>query len=82
MIISTTPKVAEGRITRTSGVVSGEAIIGAHAIRDLLAGISNIIGGRAGGYEAALREARDKSFGPDGGMLMVTAVGTAVKLGV
>lgn len=48
MIISTTPKVAEVRITRTSGVVSGEAIIGAHAVRDLLAGISNIIGGRAG----------------------------------
>ncbi|WP_395671664.1 heavy metal-binding domain-containing protein [Phenylobacterium sp.] len=105
MIIATTPEVAEGRIDRTLGVVSGEAIIGAHIFRDLFAGIKNIIGGRAGGYEKALREARDialremqeeaarlgadavigvdldyESLGPDGGMLMVTAAGTAVTL--
>jgi uncharacterized protein YbjQ (UPF0145 family) len=106
MIIATTPQVAEGRVSGTLGVVSGEAIIGAHIFRDLFAGITNIIGGRAGGYEAALREARDialremeeeaarlgadavvgvdldyESIGPDGGMMMVTAAGTAVKLG-
>ncbi|HVI30734.1 heavy metal-binding domain-containing protein [Phenylobacterium sp.] len=106
MIIATTPEVAEGRVSRTLGVVSGEAIIGAHIFRDLFAGITNIIGGRAGGYERALREARDialkemqdeasrlgadavigvdldyETLGPDGGMLMVTAAGTAVKLG-
>ena len=44
-------------------VVSGEAIIGAHIFRDLFAGITNIIGGRAGGYEKALREARDLALG-------------------
>ena len=106
MIIATTPEVAEGRVSRTLGVVSGEAIIGAHIFRDLFAGITNIIGGRAGGYERALREARVialkemqdeasrlgadavigvdldyETLGPDGGMLMVTAAGTAVKLG-
>ena len=59
MITSTTPYVAEREIARTVGVVSGEAIIGAHIFRDLFAGITNIIGGRAGGYEKALREARD-----------------------
>ncbi|MDF2901266.1 MAG: hypothetical protein K0Q62_1325 [Phenylobacterium sp.] len=59
MITSTTPEVAERSISRTLGVVSGEAIIGAHLFRDLFAGITNIIGGRAGGYENALREARD-----------------------
>ncbi|WP_397417680.1 heavy metal-binding domain-containing protein [Phenylobacterium sp.] len=105
MIISTTPEVPEGRIAKTLGVVTGEAIIGAHIFRDIFAGITNIIGGRAGGYEKALREARDialqemeldaralgadavvgvdldyESMGPDGGMLMVTASGTAVKL--
>jgi uncharacterized protein YbjQ (UPF0145 family) len=106
MIIATTPEVAEGRVSRTLGVVSGEAIIGAHIFRDLFAGITNIIGGRAGGYERALREARDialkemqdeasrlgadavigvdldyETLGADGSMLMVTAAGTAVKLG-
>ena len=59
MIPSTTPHIAEREIARTVGVVSGEAIIGAHIFRDLFAGITNIIGGRAGGYEKALRQARD-----------------------
>ena len=62
MITSTTPYVAEREIARTVGVVSGEAIIGAHIFRDLFAGITNIIGGRAGGYEKALREARDSAL--------------------
>ena len=106
MIIATTPEVPEGRVVQTLGVVTGEAIIGAHIFRDFFAGITNIIGGRAGGYEKALRQARDialqemqleaKSLGADAvvgvdldyetlgvenGMLMVTASGTAVKLG-
>lgn len=59
MITATTPTIAEREIAVTLGVVSGEAIIGAHIFRDLFAGITNIIGGRAGGYEKALREARD-----------------------
>lgn len=59
LIIATTPDVPEGRVARTLGVVTGEAIIGAHIFRDFFAGITNIIGGRAGGYEKALREARD-----------------------
>ena len=106
MIIATTPEVAEGRVVQTLGVVTGEAIIGAHIFRDFFAGITNIIGGRAGGYEKALREARDialhemeleaksrgadaivgvdldyETLGVENGMLMVTACGTAVKLG-
>ena len=59
MIIATTPEVPEGRVVKTLGVVTGEAIIGAHIFRDFFAGITNIIGGRAGGYEKALRQARD-----------------------
>ena len=59
MIIATTPEVPEGKVVKTLGVVTGEAIIGAHIFRDFFAGITNVIGGRAGGYEKALREARD-----------------------
>jgi uncharacterized protein YbjQ (UPF0145 family) len=59
MQTSTTPYIAEHQTTQTLGVVSGEAIIGAHIFRDFFAGITNIIGGRAGGYEKALRQARD-----------------------
>ena len=59
MLTATTPDIAEREIASTLGVVTGEAIIGAHIFRDLMAGITNIIGGRAGGYEKALRQARD-----------------------
>lgn len=59
MQTSTTPAIAEREIVQTLGVVTGEAIIGAHIFRDFFASITNIIGGRAGGYEQALRQARD-----------------------
>lgn len=59
MQTSTTPHIAERETVQTLGVVTGEAIIGAHIFRDFFAGITNVIGGRAGGYEKALRQARD-----------------------
>jgi len=59
MILSTVPTIAERDIAATIGVVTGEAIIGANIFRDFLAGVTNIVGGRATGYENALREARD-----------------------
>jgi uncharacterized protein YbjQ (UPF0145 family) len=59
MILSTVPTIAEREIGSTIGVVTGEAIIGANIFRDFLAGVTNIVGGRATGYENALREARD-----------------------
>jgi uncharacterized protein YbjQ (UPF0145 family) len=59
MILSTVPGIAEREIAATIGVVTSEAIIGANIFRDLLAGVTNIVGGRATGYENALREARD-----------------------
>jgi uncharacterized protein YbjQ (UPF0145 family) len=59
MITATTPTVAERDIAATIGVVTGEAIIGANIFRDFLAGVTNIVGGRATGYEKALRQARD-----------------------
>jgi len=59
MITATTPTVAGRDIATTIGVVTGEAIIGANIFRDFLAGVTNIVGGRATGYEKALRQARD-----------------------
>jgi uncharacterized protein YbjQ (UPF0145 family) len=59
LITTTTPTVAERETASTLGVVTGEAIIGANIFRDFFAGITNIVGGRATGYEKALREARD-----------------------
>ena len=62
MIQTTTPSVEGHRIAAYPGVVVGEAILGANVVRDLFAGITDIIGGRSGSYEASLQEARDTAM--------------------
>lgn len=62
MIQTTTPSVEGHRITAYHGVVVGEAILGANLVRDLFAGITDIIGGRSGSYEKSLQEARDTAM--------------------
>ncbi|MEQ8404475.1 MAG: heavy metal-binding domain-containing protein [Oceanicaulis sp.] len=59
MIVTTTPSVEGKTITQYHGVVTGEAILGAHLFRDLFAGIRDLVGGRSGSYEKSLREARE-----------------------
>ena len=62
MIITTTPGV-EGRPIRDYlGLVTGEVIVGANIFRDLFASIRDIVGGRSGAYENALREAREEAY--------------------
>ena len=58
MIVTTTPSVEGRAITAYHGIVTGEAILGANIFRDLFAGIRDIVGGRAGAYEAELGKAR------------------------
>jgi uncharacterized protein YbjQ (UPF0145 family) len=106
MILTTTPTV-EGRPVRTYlGIVTGEVIVGANIFSDIFASVRDIVGGRSGAYENALRDAREQALaelqaeaadvgadavvsidldyevlGKTGSMLMVSASGTAVKLG-
>jgi len=62
MIVTTTPTV-EGRPVREYlGIVTGEVIVGANLFKDLFAGIRDIVGGRSGAYEGALRDARHEAF--------------------
>jgi uncharacterized protein YbjQ (UPF0145 family) len=59
MIVSTT-SIIEGRPVRDYfGVVAGEAIMGANVVRDILASVTDIIGGRSGAYEEKLKQARE-----------------------
>lgn len=107
MIVTTTHGVEGRRITAYLGIVAGEAVMGTNVLRDLFAGIRDIVGGRSGAYEKELRKAKNvaieemidaaKDLGADAvvavdldyehlgtgdrSMLMVTANGTAVKLG-
>lgn len=59
MLITTTHHVEGKKIIQYVGLVTGEAIIGANIFRDLFAGIRDIVGGRSGSYESALRKAKD-----------------------
>ncbi|SNR96764.1 heavy metal-binding domain-containing protein [Antarctobacter heliothermus] len=62
MIVTTTPAIEGRRITAYKGIVVGEAILGANVFRDIFAGITDIIGGRSGAYEASLQEARETAL--------------------
>ncbi|MBR2241795.1 MAG: heavy metal-binding domain-containing protein [Prevotella sp.] len=62
MILSTTPQIEGRTIREYKGVVTGETIIGANFVKDLFAGIRDIVGGRSGSYEQVLREAKDTSM--------------------
>ena len=59
MIQTTTPSVEGRTIEEYLGVVTGEAILGANIVKDLFAGIRDIVGGRSGAYEEELRRARE-----------------------
>ena len=44
------------------GIVTGEVIVGANIFSDLFASVRDIVGGRSGAYESALRDARTQAF--------------------
>ncbi|KQL44367.1 YbjQ family protein [Brevibacillus choshinensis] len=59
MIVSTTSTLQGKEIEAYLDIVSGEVIMGANVVRDFLAGITDIIGGRSGTYENKLAEGRE-----------------------
>jgi uncharacterized protein YbjQ (UPF0145 family) len=62
MIVTTTPGIEGKKIVEYLGVVAGEAIVGANIFRDLFASVTDIVGGRSGAYEDALRGARETAL--------------------
>ena len=62
MILSTTPTIEGHPIIEYKGIVTGETIIGANALRDFAAGLRDFFGGRSGSYEKVLREAKDTAL--------------------
>ncbi|MEO3715305.1 heavy metal-binding domain-containing protein [Roseateles flavus] len=103
MITTTTTGIDGAVITRYLGIVTGEVVLGTNLFEDMVADFRDRYGGRAGGYERKLAQARSQALrqmqtqamelggnavvgvkldhetvGPQGGLLMVTACGTAV----
>jgi uncharacterized protein YbjQ (UPF0145 family) len=62
MTLTTTPSIEGKRIKRYLGVVTGEAILGAHLVKDIFARVRDIVGGRSGAYEKELGRAREIAF--------------------
>ena len=54
MILTTTPSIEGKTITEYHGLATGEAIVGANILKDLFAGIRDIVGGRSAAYEKEL----------------------------
>ncbi|GJM82524.1 YbjQ family protein [Paenibacillus timonensis] len=62
MIMTTTQSIEGSPVRQYIGIVTGEVIMGANVVRDFLASITDIVGGRSGAYENKLQEARDTAF--------------------
>ncbi len=59
MIVTTTNIVQNHIVDEYLGIVTGEAILGANIMKDLFAGVRDLVGGRSGAYEKELRNARE-----------------------
>ncbi|NPD92408.1 heavy metal-binding domain-containing protein [Xylanibacter muris] len=62
MITTTTPTIEGHPIREYLGIVTGETIIGANIVKDFMANIRDIIGGRSNAYEKVIREAKETSL--------------------
>ena len=62
MLIVTTDSIDGRQVSQYLGIVSGDAIVGANMFRDFFASVRDVVGGRAGGYEKALRGAKDSAI--------------------
>ena len=62
MIVTTTNSVDGYRVSGYYGIVFGEVITGINFLRDLGAGIRNLVGGRSEGYEQERMQARTEAL--------------------
>ena len=62
MILTTTPTIEGQPIKQYVGIVTGETIIGANAIKDFMAGLTDFFGGRSSTYEKVLIEAKESAL--------------------
>lgn len=62
IIVTTTPTIEGRPIQAYLGLVTGEVILGANILRDVMAGLRDIFGGRAGSYERVLSDARAEAI--------------------
>lgn len=62
MLVTTTNIVEGKRIVTYYGIVSAETILGANIIKDFLASIRDVVGGRSDAYEEVIRKAKNTAI--------------------
>ena len=62
MILTTSQMIEGYTITEYKGLVFGEVIAGVNFIKDALAGLRNVFGGRSGSYESELIDAHSQAL--------------------
>jgi uncharacterized protein YbjQ (UPF0145 family) len=62
MILTTTSQLEGKQIVAYKGLVTGETIFGANVIKDIMASIRDIVGGRSATYEKTIADARETSL--------------------
>ncbi|MGM9915775.1 putative heavy metal-binding protein [Anaerotignum sp.] len=62
MIVTTTNGIEGKKIVEYKGIVFGEVISGVNMVKDIMAGLTNIFGGRSNTYETELIDARQNAI--------------------
>lgn len=62
MIVTTTQSIEGRKIVEYKGIVFGEVISGVNMVKDMMAGLTNIFGGRSNTYETELINARQNAL--------------------
>lgn len=62
MIVTTTQNIEGKKIVEYKGIVFGEVISGVNMVKDMMAGLTNIFGGRSNTYETELINARQNAI--------------------
>ena len=62
MVVITTQNIEGKRILEYKGIVFGEVVSGVDFVKDFIAGVRNILGGRSGSYEEELLRARQEAL--------------------
>jgi uncharacterized protein YbjQ (UPF0145 family) len=59
----TTAEAIEGRqIVQTLGIVSGESVLGMNVFKDVMAALTDVVGGRSGTWQRAVRDASTQAL--------------------
>lgn len=61
MLTSTTDMLEGFEITGYLGLVTGEAVLGANILRDIVGTVTDYVGGRSAAYEEVLEQARKEA---------------------